>query len=308
MIGSRLNIQMTRENYYRRLFATRAPRPRGLTLIELLLVLLILAILAGVAIRTTSGLADQARYEATQRLLTNLQNAVLGDSTLRQTDGSLIPNGFVNDIGAPPLAVGSDPSTQLSQLWEINSLTGNSVQDGSQVINLTADPTDSNVQLVLGWRGPYLYLSPGTVSLKDGWGNPLSLTFNAGVFQSAVSSASNNQVSTSQDSYSANIGTASSNFIADAQGTVLGRVQSWDTASGTWVTPASSLTVKLFYPINGHIARSDTLSDAATGNFSFSNVPVGLRALKVTDPASGNFVIRYVFVTKGGANQDLLLK
>ena len=51
---------------------------RGLTLLELLVVLSILAVLSTVALTSSSGLADQARYEATQRTLENIREAVLG--------------------------------------------------------------------------------------------------------------------------------------------------------------------------------------------------------------------------------------
>ena len=40
---------------------------RGLTLVELLVVLTILAIMTTVAITLTDGLVDQGRYDATQR-------------------------------------------------------------------------------------------------------------------------------------------------------------------------------------------------------------------------------------------------
>jgi prepilin-type N-terminal cleavage/methylation domain-containing protein len=299
-------MQLTCTTHYGAAYAPHTRRQRGFTLIELLLVLTILVILAGIAMRATNGLADQARFEASQRLMTNLQDAVLGDVTLRQPDGTRIANGFVNDIGAPPSAVGSDPATQLSQLWENSGLTVNSLQDGSQVNNpgIVADGADSDIQLVLGWRGPYLNLPPGSRELKDGWGNTLSLTFNAGVLQAAVSLGSDGQVGKSGDAYSADMGTSSTDFGVEWKGTITGRVQTWD-SSGTLVAPAP-MTVKLFFPINGHIARRDTTSDGDTGSFSFPDVPVGLRALKVT--ASGKSMIRYVYVTKGGVNQDLLLK
>jgi hypothetical protein len=149
-----------------------------------------------------------------------------------------------------------------------------------------------------------LNLPPGSRELKDGWGNTLSLTFNAGVLQAAVSLGSDGQVGKSGDAYSADMGTSSTDFGVEWKGTITGRVQTWD-SSGTLVAPAP-MTVKLFFPINGHIARRDTTSDGDTGSFSFPDVPVGLRALKVT--ASGKSMIRYVYVTKGGVNQDLLLK
>ena len=75
---------------------------RGFTLVELLIVLLILAIMTTVAIQATSGLVDQARYETTQRNLQNIQDAIIGPTNQRASDGSLLITGFAADMGACP--------------------------------------------------------------------------------------------------------------------------------------------------------------------------------------------------------------
>src|SRR5947209_18975108 len=95
---------------------THAAR-RGLTLVELLVVLLILAILTTVAITATSGLVDQARYDATQRTLQNTQDAIIGPAGQREPDGTPLITGFVSDVGRLPVTVGNDPFTQLQELW-----------------------------------------------------------------------------------------------------------------------------------------------------------------------------------------------
>src|SRR4051794_8927785 len=89
----------------------------GMTLVELLVVLTILAVLAAVATTATDVFIDQGRYDANARLLTNIQEAVLGPDNARQPDGTLLVSGFLADVGRLPQAVTADPSTGLAELW-----------------------------------------------------------------------------------------------------------------------------------------------------------------------------------------------
>lgn len=153
-------------------------RPRlnqsGLTLLELLVVLTILIVLSTVAITSTSGVADQSRYEATQRTLENIREAVIGPHNQRDADGSLLITGFVADMGRLPLATseavtGGDVFT-LKELWEnVNGVAAHAVRSATAA-NVDDDPeADTEVYLATGWRGPYLRLSPGNAALRDGW-------------------------------------------------------------------------------------------------------------------------------------------
>ncbi len=147
---------------------------RGLTLLELLVVLSILAVLSTVALTSSSGIADQARYEATQRTLENIRDAVIGPANQRDADGSLLVTGFVADMGRLPLAT-SEPVTggnvfTLRELWEnVNDVAPHAVRPATAA-NVDDDPeADAEVYLATGWRGPYLQLSPGNEVLRDGW-------------------------------------------------------------------------------------------------------------------------------------------
>lgn len=142
-------------------------RASGLTLVELMFVLLILAVLAGVALRATDGVADQARYRATQSTLSNIEAAVVGPANLRDPDGAAVVTGFVADIGRLPQAVGDDAGTQLQELWENTT--------NLPTFTVAAPPGDAQVRVEAGWRGPYLRLGVGATRLTDGWGNVLSL-------------------------------------------------------------------------------------------------------------------------------------
>jgi type II secretory pathway pseudopilin PulG len=146
----------------------------GLTLLELLVVLTILIVLSTVAITSTSGVADQARYEATQRTLENIRDAVIGPANQRDADGSLLITGFLADMGRLPHATseavdGGNVFT-LRELWEnVNGIAPHTVRAAEEPnVNNSAE-ADPEVYLATGWRGPYLQLSPGNMTLRDGW-------------------------------------------------------------------------------------------------------------------------------------------
>jgi prepilin-type N-terminal cleavage/methylation domain-containing protein len=146
----------------------------GLTLLELLVVLTILVVLSTVAITSTSGVADQARYEATQRSLENIRDAVIGPANQRDADGSLLITGFLADMGRLPHATSEEVDGGnifiLRELWEnVNGSAPHTVRAAEEPnVNNSAE-ADPEVYLATGWRGPYLQLSPGNMTLRDGW-------------------------------------------------------------------------------------------------------------------------------------------
>ncbi len=145
----------------------------GLTLLELVVVLSILAVLALVAVKSLEPVADQARYEATQRTLTNIEEAILGSPDMRQPDGTPLISGFVADMGRLPRAYGADPGIQLAELWN-NDKDLNGVAD-LPLFDIRSPASDSEVLVPGGWRSPYLRLPIGMGEIRDGWGNPLVL-------------------------------------------------------------------------------------------------------------------------------------
>ena len=136
----------------------------GLTLVELLVVLSILAVLSTVALRSVVGNLEQQNYEANISQLEEIKTAILGDDKAA---------GFLDDIGRLPRAVGTDPLTQLSELWsnEIGNLSTYSINTA---------PGDDEIRLGAGWRGPYLNLGLTRADLTDGFSNPYTFTTVAG--------------------------------------------------------------------------------------------------------------------------------
>ena len=144
---------------------TRLVFRRGFTLLELVVVMAILALLAGIAIRSFDGLDQQARFDATRRSMQNIDDAIL--ATSREADGSLSITGFIADVGRLPQAFGADPNSQLAELWSNpRNLAPFVVQ---------TSPSDPQVLIACGWRGNYLRLGVGQSTLQDGWGNAFDL-------------------------------------------------------------------------------------------------------------------------------------
>ena len=143
-------------------------QPNGLTLIELLVVLSILAVLSTVALRSVVGSFEEQSYDANIRQLEEIELAVMGSENYA---------GFVADIGRLPEAVGSDPLTQLSELWEKPTLL-----EEYEIRTFPENATGIQIEARLGtgWRGPYLQLGLARDELYDGFSNPFILETAAG--------------------------------------------------------------------------------------------------------------------------------
>ena len=154
----------------------------GMTLLELVVVIAILAVLMTVALRSMTGVAAQSRFEATQRTLENIQDAILGPANDHQPDGSRVISGFVADIGRLPQAVltnNPDGSTSLTLnelLFQPNGALPFDVRQATGTNLTDTSLADPGVSVPCGWRGPYLRLSVGENEISDGWGGPLANT------------------------------------------------------------------------------------------------------------------------------------
>ncbi|MGR8941762.1 MAG: prepilin-type N-terminal cleavage/methylation domain-containing protein [Gammaproteobacteria bacterium] len=153
-------------------------KARGFSLVELTVVLLLITLIAGVAVRETSELTFQTRYEQTRERLEMIHQAILGNP--RQIiNGQQAVSGFVADMGRLPNNIreliqrsgdcdkdGGDVSqaacAALSGTWTTNAWNSNAVS-----------PTDPASGLRYGWNGPYLNISGNpadSAAMPDGWG------------------------------------------------------------------------------------------------------------------------------------------
>lgn len=147
-------------------------RRSGLTLIELVVVL---ALLAGLATLTLTGVGDlgiRTRYDETTTRLKLIRQAVVGDG--------VEPGRFVRDLGRLPIVHTAADGVRLEELWRDASGIGY----GTLASNLTAGvwqwpefstfsaALPETVELTCGWNGPYLMVDdPRTAESYDGFGN-----------------------------------------------------------------------------------------------------------------------------------------
>jgi len=275
---------------------SRASRRRGLTLVELLVVLTILALMATVAITSTSLIMSQGRYEATVRTLMNIEEAVRGPSGVRQPDGTLLVSGFVADIGRLPIATSDDPRLALSELW---------LPDNLPTFDIRSPDSDPEVLMPCGWRGPYLRLPIGAADVRDGWGNPLVLLNGAG--DVATMGESIHRVGSLGADYALEGTGYDADFdvslVDNVEIAISGRVYELD--DGERKRPQlSEVTVRLyeFNPLSGEVQASAYTKDTdpalveATHSLTFSITttpgPRYLRAYLASTPEKKSRIVR----------------
>lgn len=208
----------------------------ALTLLELVVVLGILAVLSTVAVRSLEPIADQARYELTQTLLSDVRDAITGD--FANTISTATAMGFIADTGALP----EDIDDLLSKPAALQSRTLHVFDSDRDTVN--------DVSLSSGWNGPYLHLNVGATEVVDGWGRDLSLTESAGDLEVVSLGADGNSTSP-EDGYQADL--TSTILTRDYTGDLVVRLFAIDTQSGSRIDPTPTGTEQLgvlFYGVN----------------------------------------------------------
>ena len=275
---------------------------KGLTLIEMVVVLAILAVLAGVAVRSLEPIADQTRYEITQKTFETLRNALVEDRL--QSSGVHQVSGFVADVGLlPSSALTDDPEMNPLEMLinDVGILSSFAFSDRvGPAATSPANPTNvdcSGVALRCGWRGPYVTATNPTNAIADAWGRPFGL----GEFPIPDSDVHLlwTAVTPQYNDLSVNVQKMGLQTVSGLRLDNLGAAK-----------PAE---VVLVYP-NPTIS-TDTLAvmEDADGNnndsrFRFENVPVGVRALVFKEPFGTVQAIRYIEVSPmQNANQTLTI-
>lgn len=133
----------------------------GVTLAELLVVLIILAAVAGTVIPMVADSLDHSAQATTEASMASIRDAILGSGD---------QPGYFADLGTLPVSV--------ADLFDVPS-----------TLPVQLQTFDANTRL--GWRGPYLrhsgatyavnsstgfsalYGADGTPTVKDSWSNPI---------------------------------------------------------------------------------------------------------------------------------------
>ncbi|MEM9643485.1 MAG: prepilin-type N-terminal cleavage/methylation domain-containing protein [Planctomycetota bacterium] len=304
------------------------PASKGLTLIELVVVLAILAALAGVAVRSLEPIADQARHESTQKDLNNIEQAYLNGST---TGGSnLSYSGFLADVGRLPQSVGVDAERWLSELWENPGLPNYSIANFNDP-NTTEDEssrTNNPILVASGWRGPYLLLPPGSNTLRDGYGRPMvCLNSSGGVIAAAgaeiasvVSSGSNGLLDASDVGYQRDLPLPGGAWNASRiEGAIPVRVTLADGISPPTINSGERILARVYGPQNGTAAvlAEIELSSGTVPEFggTLAGIVAGprvVRVIKVSGSTPNESIVSESLVRQlmvvPGMNSEIVLR
>lgn len=254
----------------------------GLTLLELVVVLVILAALSGVAVQSLEPIADQTRYEATQKTQTATQSAIIEDRL--QVSGARQVTGFVTDLGRLP--------ESLDMLFDANGTTtfaGGALLSsfpfqewaGPDASSPPVNPTAidcRNISLRCGWRGPYLNVENRANGVVDGWGRPFAFVEFPSVGDDVhlIWTAVTPQYTDKR-----------TNVESLALQTVSGTVQ-----NELGAAIAGTVEVALVYPditvsTSTLVVMEDADGSDTDSSFRFENVPVGVRVLVFDDGSGG---------------------
>ncbi|MFO0942145.1 MAG: prepilin-type N-terminal cleavage/methylation domain-containing protein [Pirellulales bacterium] len=210
----------------------------GLTLLELVVVLGILAVLSTVAVRSLEPLADQARYDYSKQLVLDLREAIAGPSRTSIARNGQSVSCFVFDTGSLP----SDANDLLDRPVTIVNRSTQSFDSDRDSIN--------DVTLSSGWNGPYVTLGPGVSTIIDGWGFDPSLSESSGSL-TITSYGSDGDSAGLEDGYRQDISVTI--LPDDYLGTVVFRLYSIDSQNGSRIDPNPSGNEQLavlFYGVN----------------------------------------------------------
>lgn len=247
---------------------------KGFTLIEVIVILAVLSILAAVAIPMALRIFERTAEDTTREEMDNIKKALLGNPQKLQTS---FRNdfGFLGDIGCLP-------TTALGGLDRLSTA-------GTYPTPFTFDSTK---QAGAGWKGPYITGTPGEEFAKDQLGNNYTYTPVAGTCPLTATLTSNGADGLPSTADDITVTIVANDTTATIRGTV-------KNTSGTGL---AGVPVELYYPSNGTLTTSTPATTDANGNYSFSSVPFGARAVK---PNPTLVLVAGSVQVTGGNNNDI---
>lgn len=266
-------------------------RLQALTLLELLAVLVILSVVATLAVHSLQPRVENARFEQARALLREIDAATAGPPRGQQADGTPLIQGFIADVGRPPMQ-SPTPATAgggLDELWNPQSKLALSFP--FQFRAGPNQPVDySDIRLPCGWRNPYLILSAGQREVLDPWARPLQVQTDARGTIVAIECL----VPPPLDE-PLRLDFASG--IVSVAGTIGTSEPNPPTIDVVLLAPQPEQSTSVLSVINDE--------DPNPNAFRFSSVPIGLRAICVR--AGGQRVVKYVQIPRGGLTLTISL-
>jgi len=233
----------------------RMQREKGLSLIEVVIILAVMVILVALLVPSTVQILTGARRNVTLDEMENLKKAMIGDPDLK-TSGVRSSFAYLGDMGNLPSTL-DDLVTQGAQpAYAFNSGKG----------------------VGAGWRGPYVTLGPGSDAAShrvDAFGN--LYTYSITNYTNAQGQTVDAQaVSLGADGVAGGTGNDEDvtleTLVAETTATVTG--YGFDLSGN----PLDGATVTMNYPASGSLTSGTTTTDSA-GFYQFTNIPFGIRSV-----------------------------
>jgi len=299
---------------------------QGFTLLELAVVLGIIVILTQLAVREAGRWRTSQLRTVSDRGLTEIKEAILGNDFERDADGVRVRMGFLADMGRLPQAMtNTQGSLTLSELWSCPSPADSYDVRAADASNLvtTAEAADADGEVMVpcGWRGPYIRIPFGKARLLDGWGNAYEVPDDAN-FTARLRAAGNAPISglgtpvaiirnLGADGAPDDLQTPTNHDAQDAEialdagvsASLTVTVNACD-AEGNAAPGTYPCTVRVYGPQGGRIAVSKgtvTLT-AGTAHATLTGLTPGLRIMRVT--FNGRKGLPRSLVIQPGANSS----
>ena len=163
------------------------------------MVLSILAILSMVALTKVGGVASETKWRASERIVDDIAQAIVGDVYARDgvvRDGrrEIVNTSFLSDVGRLPRAWPNpewDPNDEermrtltLAELFvqpeDVLPFSWYPATTNYFAPGVSPKLADPAVRVPCGWRGPYLKMTSGDseLYLSDGWNAPFTARLN----------------------------------------------------------------------------------------------------------------------------------
>ena len=243
---------------------------KAFTLIEVIIVLAIIAILAGVAVPVALKLFERTAEDATREEMDNIKKSIIGDT--RKLQGSFRSDfGFLGDIGCVP--------DDLQRIFRNDAPPLPS--------SLPTWTFDSTKQTGAGWKGPYITgAATGQetdVYMKDQWGNDYTYTVPAAPPTCRLTATLTSNGPNGNFESGGGDDIALSIIAAETTATVRGKVKDI-TGAGL-----AGISVELYSSVSG-VVTTTAATTSASGEYVFTSVPFGPRAVRVL-PAALLFMV-----------------
>ena len=233
----------------------RMERDKGLSLIEVVIILAVLVILVALLVPSTVQILTGARRNVTLDEMENLKKAMIGDPDLK-TSGVRSSFAYLGDMGNLPSTL-DDLVTQGAQpAYAFNSSKG----------------------VGAGWRGPYITLGPGSDAASH----------RVDAFCNDYTYSGTNYVNGQGQTVDAKVVSLGADGVAGGTGndedvtleTLVAETTATVTGYGFDLSgnPLNTATVTMNYPASGSLTSTTTPTNSS-GFYQFNNIPFGIRSV-----------------------------